>query len=89
MIKGTQCGDRVMISTAVEPSEVNLGRDSYVWTSENGLEWQQIHKGTKDCLPSIFQFAQYEFPRYYTSDLKRVMFCGKAMKGQDGVTISM
>ncbi|MBR2628877.1 MAG: hypothetical protein IKD24_04250, partial [Alistipes sp.] len=62
VIKGTQCGDRVMISTAVEPSEVNLGSESYVWTSDNGLEWQQIYEGTKDCLPSIFQFALFEFP---------------------------
>lgn len=86
VIKGTQCGDRVMISTAVEPSEVNLGSESYVWTSDNGLEWQQIYEGTKDCLPSIFQFAQYEFPRYYTNNLTRLLFCGKAIRGQDCVT---
>lgn len=88
VIKGTQCGDRVMISTAVEPSEVNLGRDSYVWTSENGLEWQQIYNGTKDCLPSIFQFALFEFPTYYEEKLERLLFSGRAVKKDDGVTIA-
>lgn len=88
VIKGTQCGDRVMISTAVEPSEVNLGRDSYVWTSENGIEWQQIHKGTKDCLPSIFQFALFEFPNYYADKPKMLLFSGRAVKNDDGVTIT-
>ena len=88
VIKGTQCGDRVMISTAVEPSDVNLGRESYVWTSDNGLEWQQIYHGTKDCLPSIFQFALFEFPNYYVEKPDRLLFSGRAVKKDDGVTIT-
>lgn len=87
VIKGVQCGDKVLISTAVEPSEVNLDKNAYVWASVNGVDWEQIHEGTKDCLPSIFQFAMYEFPRYCTSDMTRAVFCGKAMERQDGVTI--
>lgn len=88
VIKGTQCGDRVMISTAVEPSDVNLGRESYVWTSDNGLEWQQIYEGTKDGLPSIFQFALFEFPNYYAEKPTRLLFSGRAVKNDDGVTIT-
>lgn len=88
VIKGTQCGDRVMISTAVEPSDVNLGSESYVWTSDNGLEWQQIYEGTKDCLPSIFQFALFEFPNYYAEKPKMLLFSGRAVKNDDGVTIT-
>ena len=87
VIKGAQCGDMALISTAVEPSEVNLDRNAYVWLSQDGVKWEQIHSGTKDCLPSIFQFASFEFPRYCTDKTSKVVFCGKAMKGQDYKTV--
>ena len=88
VIKGAQCGDRVMISTAVEPSDVNIGRESYVWVSENGLDWQQIYQGTKDCLPSIFQFALFEFPNHSMGMSKYILFSGRAIKKDDCVTIA-
>lgn len=89
VIKGVQSGDNLLISTAVEPSEVNLDRNAYIWSSINGMDWEQIYSGEKDCLPSIFQFAMYEFPQNYAKDSSKKLFCGKAMKEQDGVTMCL
>lgn len=89
VIKGAQCGDVALVSTAVEPSEVNLDKNAYVWLSTDGTNWEQIYQGTKDCLPSIFQFAMFEFPQYYTKEMGRMLFCGKAMRGVDYTTVSM
>lgn len=87
VIKGTQCGDVALVSTAVEPSEVNLDRNAYVWLSNDGLNWSQIYQGTKDSLPSIFQFALFETPQYYASTSKYAIFSGRAVRKIDGVTI--
>jgi hypothetical protein len=87
VIKGTQCGDVALISTAVEPSEVNLDKNAYVWHSNDGINWKHIYQGTKDCLPSIFQFALFEIPQYYTSVFKWAIFSGRAVKTVDGTTI--
>jgi hypothetical protein len=87
VIKGAQCGDVALVSTAVEPSDVNLDRNAYVWRSNDGLNWSQIYQGTKDSLPSIFQFALFETPQYYASTLKYAIFSGRAVRKIDGVTI--
>ena len=87
VIKGSQCGDVALISTAVEPSEVNLDKNAYVWLSNDGTNWKQIYQGTKDCLPSIFQFALFETPQYYTSTSKYAVFSGRAVRMVDGATI--
>ncbi len=87
VIKGAQCGDMALISTAVEPSEVNLDRNAYVWLSSDGTNWKQIYQGTKDRLPSIFQFALFEIPQYYTSVFKWAIFSGRAVRKIDGATI--
>ena len=87
VIKGTQCGDMALISTAVEPSEVNLDQNAYVWLSKDGTNWEHIYRGTKDRLPSIFQFALFEIPQYYTSASKYAVFYGRAVRMVDGATI--
>jgi hypothetical protein len=87
VIKGAQCGDMSLLSTAVEPSDVNLDRNAYVWRSNDGLNWSQIYQGTKDCLPSIFQFALFEFPNYYAEKPTRLLFSGRAVRKVDGATI--
>ena len=87
VIKGVQCGDMLLISTAVEPSDVNLDKSAYVWTSADGTNWQQIYQDAKDCLPSIFQFALFEAPQYYTPTPKYAVFSGRAVRMSDGATI--
>lgn len=87
VIKGAQCGDMALLSTAVEPSEVNLDKNAYVWLSKDGANWEQIYQGTKDCLPSIFQFALFETPQYYASTSKCAIFSGRAVRKIDGATI--
>jgi hypothetical protein len=87
VIKGAQCGDMALLSTAVEPSDVNLDKNAYVWSSYDGLKWEQIYQGTKDCLPSISQFALFEIPQYYALTSKYAIFSGRAVRKIDGATI--
>lgn len=83
-IKGRQVGDTSMLSTTVEPSEINKDRQSHLWYSKDGLKWKELYAAKKDSLPAIMQFGSIEFPDYNTDLESRVYFSGRALKGFDG-----
>lgn len=83
-IKGRQAGDCCVLSTTVEPSEVNTDKSSHLWFSKDGVNWKELFSAPKDCLPAIMQFGSIEFPDYNTDIKSRVYFSGRALKGFDG-----
>lgn len=89
VIKGTQFGDIAMISTDVEPSEVNKNKNAYLWITRDGLHWEELYHAEKDWLnPTFFQFGVFDLPQY-SKDYKgtKVYATGKALKGCDGDTL--
>lgn len=89
IIKGTQVGGVSMISTDVEPSDVNTTRNVYLWMTEDGLNWEELYHAEKDCLnPTLFQFGVFDLPQY-TSDYKgkQLYATGKALKKCGGDTL--
>lgn len=89
VIKGTQLRDIAMISTDVEPSEVNKTKNAYLWITRDGLHWEEFYHAEKDWLnPTLFQFGVFDLPQYsknYTGI--KVYATGKALKGCDGNTL--
>lgn len=60
---GCKVGDYLFFSTAVEPSKVNKCRDSCIWGSKDGENWQCIARFRKDIWPmKLFQYGQIFFP---------------------------
>lgn len=94
VIRGAQIGDVSMISTDVEPSEVNKNTKAYVWITKDGLKWEVLCSAEKDCLnPTLFQFGVFDLPSYDKS-LKdqvgqglKVYVTGKAVKKYGGNTL--
>lgn len=75
------------ISTAVEPSEVNLDTFSHIWLSLDGLEWKEMLKYEKDSLnPKYFQYGRVKFPRNGINT-KECYFSGHALNGIDNKTV--
>ena len=90
VIRGTQFGDISMISTDVEPSEVNKDPNAYVWITKDGLHWEELCHAKKDILPAmLFQFGVFDLPMY-SSDYggAKVYVTGKAVSGCNGDTLS-
>lgn len=89
VIKGTQIGDIAMISTDVEPSDVNKDKNAYLWITRDGLHWEELYHAEKDWLnPTLFQFGVFDLPQYskdYTG--AKLYATGKALKGCDGDTL--
>lgn len=89
VIRGAQFGDVAMISTDVEPSEVNKTKNAYVWITRDGLHWEELCHAEKDVLPSmLFQFGVFDMPQYapdYKGD--KIYVTGKAVKGCAGDTL--
>lgn len=89
VIRGAQFGDIAMISTDVEPSEVNKTKNAYVWMTRDGLHWEELCHAEKDCLnPTLFQFGVFDLPQYasdYNGD--KIYVTGKAVKGCSGDTL--
>lgn len=83
-IKGRQVGEYCMLSTTVEPSEINKDTKSYLWFSKNGTNWNELFSAEKDIYPAILQFGSLEFPNYQTSTITKVCCSGRALKGFDG-----
>lgn len=86
VIKGTQFGNTAMISTDVEPSEVNKTKNAYLWITRDGLHWEELYHAEKDWLnPTLFQFGVFDLPQY-SKDYQgtKVYATGKALKGCDG-----
>ena len=90
IINACQIGEICVISTTVEPSNVNNDRFSYLWISENGYEWSQIACFKKDIYNMhLFQFGNIRFPKYQTLNNKSLFFSGHALKGIDGHSIEI
>ena len=86
-IYAVQFGNRMMVSTTVEPSKVNKDNYSHLWYSEDGHHWEEIAKYKKDWLPkTYFQFGSIRFP-YYEGESDELVFTGRALKGIDGRTV--
>lgn len=83
-IKGKQVGEYSMLSTTVEPSEVNKDTKSHLWFSKNGTNWNELFSAEKDLYPAILQFGSIEFPNYQTATISQVCCSGRALKGFDG-----
>lgn len=83
-IKGRQVGEYCMLSTTVEPSEINKDTKSHLWFSKNGTNWNELFSAEKDLFPAILQFGSIEFPNYQTSTISQVCCSGRALKGFDG-----
>ena len=83
VIRGAQLGNVAMISTDVEPSDVNPARDAFVWITRDGLLWEELYCARKDFLnPTLFQFGVFDLPQYsplYNGD--KIFITGKAVKG--------
>ncbi len=90
-IKCGQVGNLAFLSTAVEPSEVNTDKCSFLWYSKDGRKWQQLYDAEKDCLPAVFQFGSFEFPQYSVREeqMKTLYFSGRALRKVDGRTIAL
>ena len=83
-IKGRQVGEYCMLSTTVEPSEINKDTKSHLWFSKNGTNWDELFSAEKDSYPAILQFGSIEFPNFQTSTISQVCCSGRALKGFDG-----
>lgn len=83
-IYAVQNGRLMMVSTTVEPSEVNKDQSSHLWYSWDGHNWKELVAFEKDCLPKIyFQFGSIRFPNYET-ETGYAVFHGRALKKLDG-----
>lgn len=91
VIRGIQMGNVSVISTDVEPSDVNNDQNAYLWLSKDGMKWEQVYAAKKDCLnPMLFQFGVFDLPEYSeTAKEDMLYFTGKAVKGCSGDTIAM
>lgn len=89
IIRGSQIGDISMISTDVEPSDVNKDPNAYVWISKDGVHWEELCHAKKDILPAmLFQFGVFDMPQYAPDYIgNKVYVTGKALKGCSGDTL--
>ena len=88
-IYAVQNGDLMMVSTTVEPSEVNKDQASHLWYSWDGHNWNELISFEKDCLPkTYFQFGSIRFP-HYEGVSNYVVFHGRALKKLDGKSMIM
>jgi len=85
-IYGVQLGSVSLLSTTVEPSDINKDQRSYLWMSNNGLKWEPVCAFKKDNLPFVlFQFGSIRFPEYNVSnEFSKIIFSGRALKEADG-----
>lgn len=83
-IYGVQIGNKMMVSTTVEPSTVNLDQSAHLWYSEGGQKWKEIASYKKDILPkTYFQFGSILFPNY-KGDSNYLVWNGRAINKLDG-----
>ena len=88
-IYAAQNGGLMMVSTTVEPSNVNLDQSSHLWYSWDGHIWKELISFEKDCLPkTYFQFGSIRFPNY-EGESAHIVFNGRALKRIDGKTMIM
>lgn len=86
-IYAVKCGNKMMVSTTVEPSEVNKDKYSHLWFSKDGHHWTEIDSFKKDLWHiRYFQFGSIRFP-YYEVDSEFLVYTGRALNGIDGKTV--
>lgn len=86
-IYAAQNGKLMMVSTTVEPSDVNKDQSSHLWYSWDGHNWKELISFEKDRLPkTYFQFGSIRFPNY-EGESDYVIFNGRALKKIDGKTM--
>lgn len=87
VLSGSSSGDYAVISTAVEPSEVNKDVYSHVWFSKNGIDWTDLCSFEKDMFSKkYFQYGRVKFPRNAIVDNK-LFLTGHALKKIDNKTL--
>ena len=85
-IYAVQFGDKMMVSTTVEPSVVNHDKSSHLWYSEDGDSWQEVVSYKKDFWHTVyFQFGSIRFP-HYACAYDNLIFTGRSLSGLDGKT---
>lgn len=89
VIRGAQYRDISMVSTDVEPSDVNNDKNAYVWITRDGLRWEKLCHAEKDFLnPTLFQFGVFDLPQYAPDyNGSKIYVTGKAVKGCGGDTL--
>jgi len=87
VLSASSVASQAVLSTAVEPSEVNHDMFSHVWYSQNGLQWREICSFEKDLYSKkYFQYGRVKFPRNAILNNK-IYLTGHALKGIDGKTV--
>jgi len=83
VLMATQNGEDAVLSTAVEPSEVNSDPYASVWYSKDGLEWEEIYRARKDQYSMrYFQYGRITFPHAAVSK-NDIIFSGHALEEID------
>jgi len=86
VLSSAKTDEGAVISTAVEPSEVNHDQYSHIWFSKDGLKWEELYKGKKDFFPpKLWQYGRFKFPIGAISNGK-IYFSGHALEGFDNKT---
>jgi hypothetical protein len=91
VISAVKAGDKCFLSTTVEPSEVNLDQNAYLWMYNNvNGEASVIASYRKDRLDHIyFQFGLCRLPEYKTGNCNHIYFSGAALRGIDGHSVGL
>ncbi|HWL94984.1 MAG TPA: sialidase family protein [Phycisphaerae bacterium] len=83
-IYGCRFGGIYALSTSIEPSLVNLGREAGLWLSRDAMHWTRVFGAAKDRWhAAYFQFGSIVLPRGET-DRETILFSGQALRGIDG-----
>lgn len=87
VLSSAKTDEGAVISTAVEPSEVNHDVYSHIWFSKDGLKWNELYKAKKDFLPpKLWQYGRFKFP-IGAIDNGKLLFSGHALEGLDNKTV--
>lgn len=88
-IYALQTGNMALISTTVEPSEINTDLNSFLWLSSDGEYWKQVLHYRKDCWrKTYFQFGTMRFPEYENSKtISDIIVIGQALKQLDNSSL--
>lgn len=83
-----QFGQNILVSTAVEPSNINLDKTCYLYKSQNGTDWQRLDSSAKDVWhPTYFQFGTFVLPFVSRDTGSLIAYGGQAIRGHDGSMI--
>jgi hypothetical protein len=83
-IYAARFGGWYAISTTVEPSAVNKGRDAVLYLSRDGHRWRDVLRAPKDAWHArYFQYGSLVLPRG-ASSRETIAYSGQALRGLDG-----